>query len=118
MKTIGIVGSRRRATSSDFIKMLEVFDTVYEPGDRIISGGCTTGGDRFAEDLARNRGLSILVHFADWNGPNGAAAGFVRNTKIAEDCDILIALVADNRKGGVEDCIKKATKLNKKVLLC
>jgi len=116
-KIIGIVGSRRRDSDPDFFQCLAAFERIYCPGDRLVSGGCSRGGDAFAESIARDKGLTITIHYPDWNGPVGKAAGFVRNTKIAEDCDILIALVAEDRTGGTEDTVKKATKLGKKILL-
>lgn len=115
--TIGIVGSRRRNSANDNIAMLVAFDKVYKLGDRIVSGGCPKGGDNFAEHLAKCRGLTITIHYPDWNGPAGKGSGFVRNSYIARDCDILIALVADDRIGGTEDTIKKAQKLGKRVIL-
>jgi hypothetical protein len=116
MKKIGIVGSRRRDGTPDYMSVMNAFDDIYEKGDTIVSGGCPQGGDRFAEELAKDRGLSILIHYPDW-ASNGRAAGFARNGKIAEDCDILIACVAEDRKGGTEDTIKKAEKLARKVIL-
>ena len=125
-KVIGIVGSRRRATRDDQILLAAKFREVYKPGDSIVSGGCPTGGDKFAEDIARYWGLSIIIHYPDWNNRKKEIetdelarkiAGFVRNTKIVEQCDILLALVAEDRTGGTEDTIKKALKLKKKVIL-
>jgi len=115
-KTIGIVGSRQRNGNNDLQCCREAFDAVFEIGDRIVSGGCSKGGDRFAEIIAKERGLTIIIHYPDWNG-QGRGAGFIRNTKIMEDADVLIALVANDRKGGTEDTVKKAMKLRKKVLL-
>ena len=116
-KVIGIVGTRRRDTANDKLACLVAFDKVYEIGDSIVSGGCPKGGDSFAEWIAKARGLTITIHYPNWNGPAKRAAGFVRNTKIAEDCDILLALVAEDRKGGTEDTIKKCIKLGKQVVL-
>ena len=116
-QTIGIVGSRRRNADVDYRNLVEAFDKVYRPGDCIVSGGCPKGGDAFAEAIARSRGLTITIHYPDWNGPAGKAAGFVRNTKIAEDADVLLALVAEDRTGGTEDTIRKALKLGKKVII-
>jgi hypothetical protein len=113
---IGIVGSRRRNTANDNIKLLVAFDKEYQEGDTLVSGGCPTGGDNMAEYLAKARGLTITIHFPDWI-KHGKAAGFVRNSKIAEQCDVLIALVASDRTGGTEDTIKKCQKLGKKVIL-
>ena len=114
-RTIGIVGSRRRAESEDYRACIAAFEGIYHPGDRIVSGGCPKGGDRFAERIALDRGLTITIHYPDWK-KLGKVAGFERNTDIAEDCDILIALTADDRTGGTEDTIKKVLRLGKKVI--
>jgi hypothetical protein len=131
MKTIGITGTRTRDSESDFLLVEKAFLSVYSPGDRIVSGGCPHGGDRFAELLAirikepmatthwllslnaherqeaiRRIEAPILIHWPDWKR-DGRAAGFVRNTPIAEDSEILIACVAPSRHGGTEDTIKK-----------
>lgn len=117
MKTIAVVGSRRRDSHADWELFVQTFDAIYHDGDRIVSGGCREGADHFAEVLARDRGLTIIIHHADWNGPDGLKAGFVRNTKIAQDCNVMIALPAPDRKGGTEDSIQKAKKLGKEVIL-
>lgn len=131
MITIGIVGTRRRdsdedrnMTESAFRAVKKFFqDNEKETEFRIVSGGCRQGGDRFAEYIARLHGLTIIIHYPDWLNAamrpnfNTMAAGFIRNSKIAEDCDVLIAVVADNRKGGTEDTVKKVEKLGKHVVI-
>lgn len=114
-KMIGIVGSRRRDGLEDYRACLAAFETVYRPGDKLVSGGCPLGGDRFAEMIAKARGLTITIHCPDWNGL-GRRAGFARNTSIARDADVLIAVVAEDRTGGTEDTIRKAQSLGKKVV--
>lgn len=124
MKKIGIIGTRKRNIRTDFIKVKDAFFAVYEEGDWIISGGCEKGGDVFAEALARLFGIPILILHArwrhDWNKEKktfdrtfNKAAGFIRNTPIAEHSDILIACVQDDRTGGAEDTIKKFEKMGK-----
>lgn len=115
-KVIGIVGSRRRTMPRDREALYKAFDEVYEEGDRIVSGGCPRGADKWAETLAAERGLTITIHNAKWDRYN-MEAGFVRNTKIAEDIDILLAVVAEDRRGGTEDTVRKAKGLGKKVIL-
>jgi hypothetical protein len=116
MKTIGIVGSRRRdRRPQDFHSTCIAFWKVYEPGDKLVSGGCPTGGDKFAEMIAKTLGLTITIHYPNWD--SGKNAGFVRNTKIADDCDVLIAVVAKDRTGGTEDTIRKVQLRNKPVIL-
>jgi hypothetical protein len=131
-KIIGIVGSRRRDTRQDFEAVEAAFRKAYEPGDRIVSGGCHRGGDRFAEIIAlqlakpghwtlgelfhlsayrrhwfiKESGAPIILHLPNWD-EDGRAAAFVRNGLIARDADVLIACVAADRKGGTEDTIRK-----------
>lgn len=113
-KTIGIVGSRRRDSDEDFRLTLAAFNRLYKPGDRVVSGGCPKGGDRFAEIIAKSKGLTITIHFPDWS--KGRGAGFSRNTNIAQDADVLIAVVAEDRTGGTEDTVKKVKRLGKPVI--
>lgn len=114
-RVIGIVGSRRRDSSVDEAKCCAAFINIHRDGDQLVSGGCPTGGDRFAENIARGLGLTITIHYANWS--KGPSAGFQRNTLIARDCDILIAVVASDRKGGTEDTVDKVSRLGKKVIL-
>jgi hypothetical protein len=132
-KVIGIVGTRRRDTLADFQRTRDVFYTIYEPGDRITSGGCPQGGDRFAElidiglrikytdaalwslTLSERYALlspEFIIHPAEWT-KHGKIAGFLRNTAIAKSADCLIACVSEDRKGGTEDTIKKFLNMRK-----
>ena len=113
MKKIGIVGSRSRDTIKDYMKCLKIFLKIYKKGDRIVSGGCPKGGDRFAEVIAKSHDIPISIYPAKWH-KYGRSAGFIRNTDIARDSDELIAVVAKNRKGGTEDTIKKFEKKSDK----
>ena len=124
MKKIGIIGSRRRDTLPDYKACCEVFFSLYEEGDIVVSGGCPQGGDKFAELIAKDLGLTeengkLILHLAKWrvDGKYIRAAGFIRNTYIAEDSDVIIAVVAEDRKGGTEDTIKKAEKMGKTIIL-
>lgn len=115
-KCIGIVGSRRRCSVSDYQQLVAAFNSIYKEGDTVVSGGCQTGGDAFAEKLARCKGLTITIHFPKWKAL-GKKAGFVRNRKIATDCSCLVALVAEDRKGGTEHTIRRAKELGKPVTI-
>lgn len=119
MKTIGIVGSRRRNAEEDFQVVKELFFGIYEFGDRICSGGCPKGADRFAERLAKEHRIPIKIFPAEWLR-FGRGAGLIRNTDIAKNSDVLIACVSKDRTGGTEDTIKKFRKFKpeNKIILC
>jgi hypothetical protein len=106
---IGIVGSRRRNTTEDLDIVVAKFMEIYHDNDTIISGGCPSGGDKFAEFIAKNYQIPITIYYAKWD-KFGKGAGFIRNTTIAEESNILIACVAPDRTGGTEDTIKKFLK--------
>lgn len=117
-RRIGIIGSRRRDCINDLELVFERFLELYKPGDVIVSGGCPKGGDAFAEIIVEVLGLpddQFILHEAKWN-KYGKAAGFKRNTYIAQDSDIILACVAEDRKGGTEDTIKKYLSLRKEQL--
>lgn len=109
MKIIGIVGSRRRNEWSDFCKVRAAFLAIYEDGDEIVSGGCPTGGDRFAEQIAKQEQVPIKIYYAQWQ-KHGKGAGFIRNGTIAYEATVLIASPATDRTGGTEDTIAKFQK--------
>jgi len=117
MKIIGIVGSRRRNSKEDFIALERKFLEIYQEGDEIVSGGCSSGGDAMAEIIAKKYQIPIKIYYAQWE-KLGKRAGFARNGDIAKDADVLIAVVATDRAGfGTEDTIKKAKKKDKKIVL-
>jgi hypothetical protein len=122
-KTIGIIGSRRRDGQEAYDAIWQQIQKWYEPGDKICSGGCPKGGDRFAEIIARKLGLSeekgdLIIHRPE-PVPKGsprwahAKVNYERNTLIAQDSDVIIATVAPDRKGGTEDTIRKFTREGK-----
>lgn len=111
MKIIGIIGTRRRDSSGAFKIVQEEFFLHYEEGDWICSGGCPKGADRFAEVIAKQNGIPIIIFYPDYK-KKGRYAPFERNTFIADKSDILIACVSEDRKGGTEDTIQKFLKHN------
>ncbi|GAG40758.1 unnamed protein product [marine sediment metagenome] len=122
---IGIVGTRERNTEQDFQIVSQAFSTVVEdyagrkgansghPLDDIelVSGGCPTGADRFAERIAREWQLPITIFYAGW-ARHGKGAGFLRNEQIVKRANVLIACVAVGRKGGTEDTIRRFQRIH------
>lgn len=134
---IGIIGSRRRNTPADCSMVDTALLTLRAKYNgesiTIVSGGCPKGGDRFAEVLAANYGMSTLIHLPNLTGPEftklfqlnprlaHTKANYARNTLIARDSQHgLIACVAPDRKGGTEHTIKEFKKLHPKgeLILC
>ena len=113
MKTIGIIGTRRKNEAQHYKKVEEEFLKHFEEDDIICSGLCPTGADMFALRLSNVYKTKTLWFPAEWN-KYGRSAGFKRNTDIALKSDILIALVSDDRAGGTEDTIRKFIKFGKK----
>lgn len=72
----------------------------------IVSGGCSQGGDKFAEIIAEKWKIPITIHRPDYEA-DGKSATFVRNKRVAEDSDMIIACVSLDRTGGTEHTIKK-----------
>ncbi len=120
MKKIIIIGSRLRDADKDFEIVYKEFQKVYNIGDIIISGGCLTGGDRFAEIIARRLNLTekngkLIIH-RPINPPKGsprwkwAQVMYDRNTVVAQESEsdsVVIACVSEDRKGGTEDTLRK-----------
>ena len=112
-RVIGIIGTRRRDSDYDLRLVENEFLRHYHKGDTICSGLCPKGGDRFAVILHKKYNTPCIWHKAEWERL-GKYAGFSRNGLIAEDSDVLICCVANDRKGGTEDTLRKFKKLGKK----
>lgn len=80
----------------------------------IISGGAR-GADKLGEKYARENGLKVRVYKADWE-KYGKRAGYIRNEKMAEVGDILIAFW-DGESRGTKNMIDIMRKNGKKVII-
>lgn len=120
MLKVGVVGTRRRNAGEDLQSVKDKINEIlsWHNVDTLwlVSGGCPTGADSFAEVIAKERGWPITIFYPAW-AKYGKAAGIVRNTDIATECDLLIACVAPDRAGGTEDTIQKTKHLGKEVIL-
>lgn len=73
----------------------------------VVHGACQDrlgnplGADRFADEWARSRGVTVKQYPADWDGPLGLGAGPKRNRDMANDgADLCLAMWnGENRKG-------------------
>jgi hypothetical protein len=117
MKRIGIIGTRKRNIRTDYQLVCATFFEVYQEGDWIVSGHCPKGGDAFAEKIAFDYGIPIILFPPK---KHTRQEYFARNTLIAEHSDILIACLVNpseplegilsRSSGGSEDTIRKFIK--------
>ena len=78
----------------------------------VVSGGAT-GVDRLGERYAQENKFMLKLFPADW-AKHGKAAGPIRNQKMAEYAEALIAIRINNSRG-TTDMINRATKMGLKV---
>jgi len=119
-KIIGIIGTRKRDTSVAARAIINKFEEIYEEGDWICSGGCNKGGDRFAEQIAKSRGIPVIIFYPNYKRYGSPGALFVRNGVVAETSNVVIACVMNpedgidkvlaRTKGGTEDTLRKFVK--------
>ena len=74
----------------------------------VVSGGAK-GVDALGERYAEGADVPLKIYRADWEN-NGRAAGPLRNQKMAENADALIALW-DGKSRGTKNMIETATKM-------
>lgn len=113
-----IAGSRK---FSDYEKLKENCDRILrekledEEYNVIIVSGHAQGADSLGEQYARERGLELDAHPADW-AQYGKAAGVIRNKEMAEVADALIAFPQKGEENrGTRNMVKVARQKNLKV---
>lgn len=92
--TIGIIGSRSfydRSVLDQIMKALFENYPILNDYDIVICSGGAKGADTLAQSYAKDNGMSILIHYPDWS-QYGKKAGMVRNFKIAQISNLIIAL--------------------------
>lgn len=98
------------AGGRDYNNYETLLDAVEESGFRIdvvVSGGAA-GVDHLGEIYAAEMNLKLAVFNADWS-THGRAAGPIRNRKMSENADALIA-IWDGKSRGTKNMIETATK--------
>ena len=112
----GIVGSRKRKDRNSVAKLVG----RLPEGSTVVSGGCR-GVDAWAAEAARAGGLKVIEILPDLSECSRrwefTQRYYERNRKIAEACDVLIAFVSADRKGGTENTIGHARDLGKRVFI-
>ena len=104
-----VIGSRTFNDYKLMCKTLKQFDITT------IVSGHAIGADRLSEQYAKENNIPTEIYLPDWN-KFGKQAGFLRNTTIIENSEIVIAFW-NNASRGTADSIKKAQNMNKKVII-
>ena len=94
--------------------LLEAISECQFDIDTVVSGGAK-GVDALGEAYAIQMNLKLNIYNADWEA-NGRAAGPIRNRKMAENADGLIA-IWDGKSKGTKNMIETATKLGLRVYI-
>lgn len=110
---LGIVGSR---TFNDYEKFLDAVNLLGEATniDKIVSGGAK-GADSLAERYADYWMIPKEIFKPDWK-KYGKAAGFLRNTDIVANSDVILAFW-DGKSRGTKDTIDKAARMKRPTLI-
>ena len=112
---IGIVGGRDFNDYQSLKKKLSKFIEDNRISlNSIVSGGAK-GADTLAEKFATEMDVEMIVFKPDFE-KFGRGAALARNTQIIEKSDVVFAFW-DGKSKGTHDSIKKAEKLNKRLLI-
>lgn len=103
MKTI-IAGGR---DIHDYQLVLDAIEESQIPISVVVSGGAA-GVDSLGERYADEMNITLHVYKADWQR-HGRAAGPIRNKKMAENAEALIA-IWDGKSKGTKNMIETARK--------
>jgi hypothetical protein len=106
-RRVAVVGSRDFKNYAQLNLELKKYIS-YE--DELVSGGAM-GADSMAQRWAKENGHTIHVHYPRWE--RGKSAGFLRNKRIVENSDLVLAFYAKGRfqQGGTSNTIKWAQDL-------
>ena len=112
---LGIIGSRKFLDWEAFkYNMIMFFPNPPSMIDMVISGGAE-GADTMAECFADFHGIKTKIIKPDWK-KHGKQAGFIRNSEIVAQCDVLVAFW-DGQSRGTQDSITKAKMFHKPTII-
>lgn len=103
---VAIIGSRNLNDYQFFCQKLSDIFKIEGGKPRLIISGGAIGTDSYAEQYARENGIKVLVIKPDWL-KYGISAGPIRNSKILQKSDLVIAFW-NYQSPGTADTIKKA----------
>ena len=101
--------------SSDYNDYDEVKNTLKGLNITLIVSGGAKGADTLGERYADENNIPKKIFLPDWN-KYGKRAGFIRNTDIINEAELVVAFW-DGESKGTKDSIKKAEEQNKNIIL-
>lgn len=110
---LGIIGGRDFSNYDAVRHQLNLIRSRYSVSC-IVSGGAK-GADSLAERYANEYNIKTLIFKADWD-KYGKTAGFIRNSDIVNNSDLIIAFWDGNSKGTL-DSINKALKTKTNIVV-
>ena len=106
---VAVIGGRGFNDYEKLKKTLELF-----PITTIVSGGAR-GADQLSERYANEKGIATEIYLPEWD-LFGMKAGFLRNTTIIENSELVVAFW-DSKSKGTRDSIGKANKVKKNTFI-
>ena len=124
-----IAGSRSIVDYKVLLKAIEFAGIIPEDIDEVVSGGAN-GIDKLGEKWAESNKIKITKFIPSWKdiktepvfikknayGQYNALAGHIRNAKMAEYGDMLLAIWTDGSTG-TANMIEEMEKLDKEVIV-
>ncbi len=101
-----IIAGSRDVDQTTARRLIEEEMLYTYPGANVILCGMARGVDTMGEWYGLSRGLAVEYYPANWD-EDGKAAGFIRNRRMAENADGLLA-VWDGVSRGTKDMIHRA----------
>lgn len=106
---VAVIGSR------DFNDYEEVKQTLSTINITLLVSGGAKGADTLGERYAKEHNIETKIFLPDWE-KHDKKAGFLRNTDIINEAELIIAFW-DGQSKGTKDSIEKAFKSEKKLLI-
>jgi hypothetical protein len=106
---VAVIGSR---SFNDYERLK---DTLSKIDVSLLVSGGANGADKLGEQYANENNIPTKIFLPDWE-KHGKAAGFLRNTDIINEADLVVAFW-DQQSNGTRDSIQKAEKQGKKVMI-
>lgn len=106
---VAVIGSR---SFNDYQRLK---DTLSKIDVSLLVSGGANGADKLGEQYANENNIPTKIFLPDWE-KHGKAAGFLRNTDIINEAELVVAFW-DQQSNGTRDSIQKAEKQGKKVMI-